>query len=122
MERPPVRTRTSGCLRAGPGHLTNHSRDVSRPARGKCQHARRRSRGGADARPPQRDCVWRIRRRDTLNPLACSLVEEPEIRGVEFRQKIGHRLLESGWAISALDKLSMNFHRALPLAIQLPGE
>ena len=40
---------------------------VSRPARGKGQHARRRSRGGADARPPQRDCVWRIRRRGILD-------------------------------------------------------
>ena len=63
----PVRTRTSGSLHAGPRHHTNHSPAVGRPARGKGQHAGRRSRRGADARPAQRDCVWRIRRRGAFD-------------------------------------------------------
>ena len=50
-----------------PAKCTNHSPAVSRPASGKGEHARRRSRGGADARSPERDCIWRIRRRGIVN-------------------------------------------------------
>jgi hypothetical protein len=45
----------------------NDSRDVGGRACGASQHAGRYTRGSSDTRPPERDCVWRIRSRGVVD-------------------------------------------------------